>query len=94
MEDVIFTAFPPLFDISGNRLSRAEGGLGFWKDLRSSLDIREESLSMSSICRAIAISMLRYVRLMVSKVGALEVAMRTGIWGDQRGFNLLEANFA
>lgn len=75
----MFTPFPLLFDLSGNRLSLVEGVLDFWKDLRSSLDIREESLLMSSIWRAIAISMLRYVRLMVSKVGALEVAMRKRI---------------
>ena len=55
----MFTAFPPLLDLSGNRLSRVEGDLDFWKDLRSSLDMREDSLLISSICRAIAMSMLR-----------------------------------
>ena len=59
MEDVILIAFPPLLDLSGNRLSRIVEGLDFWKDLRSSLDMREDSLLMSSICRAIAMSMLR-----------------------------------
>lgn len=55
----MFTAFPPLLDLSGNRLSRVEGDLDFWKDLMSSLDMREDSLLISSICRAIAMSMLR-----------------------------------
>jgi len=55
----MFIAFPLLFDLSGNRLSREEGDLDFWKDLRSSLDMREDSLLISSICRAIAISILR-----------------------------------
>jgi hypothetical protein len=55
----MLTAFPPLFDLSGSRLSRVEKGLDFWKDLRSSLDMREDSLLISSICRAIAVSMLR-----------------------------------
>lgn len=55
----MFTAFPPLLDLSGNRLSRVEQGLDLWMDLRSSLDMREDSLFISSICRAIAISMLR-----------------------------------
>lgn len=67
----MLTAPPPLFALSGNRLSRVDEGLDFWKDLRSSLDIREDSALMSSICWEIAISMLRYVRFMVSKVGAL-----------------------
>ena len=74
----MFTAFPPLLDLSGNRLSRVEEGLDLLMDLRSSLDMREDSLLISSICRAIAISMLRYVRLMVSRVGALKIALRTG----------------
>jgi len=87
MQDVMLTAFPLLFDLSGNRLSRVEGGSDFWKDLRSSLDMREDSLLISSICRAIATSMLRYVRLMVSRVGALEIAVRTG---DLRGAKQLE----
>ena len=94
VEDVTFTGFPPLFDLSGNRLSRAEEDLDFWKDLRSSLDMREERVSISSIRRAIAISMLRYVRLMVSKVGALEVTMRTEIQVDPSSFNSLETNFS
>jgi len=59
MEDVILTTFPPLPDLSGNLLSRLEEGLDFWRDSRSSLDIREDSLLISSICRAIAMSMLR-----------------------------------
>ena len=90
----MFTAFPPLFDLSGNRLSRVEEGRDFWKDLRSSLDMREESLLMSSICRAIAMSMLRYVRFMVSRVGALEVAMRKERQVDLRKFNSHEANLS
>lgn len=74
----MFTVFLPLIDLSGNRLSRDEGDFGFWKDLKSSLDMREDSLLISSICRAIAISILRYVRFMVSRVGALKTVLRTG----------------
>lgn len=73
----MLTAFPPLLDRSGNRLSRVEEGLDFWREFMSSFDKREDSLLMSSICRAIAMSMLRYVRLMVSKVGALETTVRS-----------------
>ena len=55
----MLTAFPPLPDLSGSLLSRVEVGLDFWRDSRSSLDIREDSLLISSICRVIAMSMLR-----------------------------------
>lgn len=74
MEDVMLTAFPPLLGLSSNRVSLAGEDLGLWKDLRSSLDMRDDSLLISSICRAIAMSILRYVRLIVSKVGALKPA--------------------
>jgi hypothetical protein len=94
MEDVILTVLPPLLDLFGNLLSRVEEGLDFWRDLRSSFDMREDSLSMSSICRAIAISMLRYVLLMVSRVGALEIGMRAEIQVDAESFSSLEANFS
>jgi len=59
MEDVILTAFPPLLDLSGSLLSRVEVDLDFWRDSRSSLDIREDSLLISSICRVVAMSMFR-----------------------------------
>ena len=91
MEDVMLTAFPLLPDLSGNRVSLAGEDLGLWKDLRSSLDMRDDSLLISSICRAIAMSMLRYVRFIVSKVGALGVAVRTWAKVDPRSLDLLEA---
>lgn len=91
MEDVMLTAFPLLLGLSGNRASLAGEDLGLWKDLRSSLDMRDDSLLISSICRTIAMSILRYVRLIVSKVGALGVGVRTWTQVDPRSFDLLKA---
>lgn len=93
VEDVMLITLPLLLDLSGNRLSRVEEGLDFWEGLRSSLDMREVSLLMSSFCWATAISILRYVRLMVSKVGALQVTMKK-VFAQSQIFDLPKANFS